>query len=283
VVSVAVITRDRDLYQQLSRAFPGRIELFARLGEVPRDRCYSSYVVDLEAGDFGRWDRPGVETGSQAESTFVFVVDRIAPLADLGVLPPRSVVFEKTKGLVPRLRDFLISPAKDGDPDKRFRSVGYAETTRTLSFTFLSGRSVAVGLADFEASDGSAVSRMSLSPDGSAVVVEQESGNTFALPWDAVLRHADPDSLCQKPPLQAGERERAVIIGQKVRDERRTRRWTLADLSARTEIKVPNLCRLEKGKHLPSLETLERVADALGMSVAALVAKGAHLRPESGV
>jgi transcriptional regulator with XRE-family HTH domain len=34
----------------------------------------------------------------------------------------------------------------------------------------------------------------------------------------------------------------------------------------------PNLSRLESGKHVPSLETLERVAGALGVRVADLVA-----------
>ena len=35
---------------------------------------------------------------------------------------------------------------------------------------------------------------------------------------------------------------------------------------------VPNLSRLETGTHVPSLETLERVAAALGVRVADLVA-----------
>ena len=42
-------------------------------------------------------------------------------------------------------------------------------------------------------------------------------------------------------------------------------------MSGLTGLKVPNLSRLENGRHLPSLETLEKVADAFGMPVAALV------------
>ena len=37
-------------------------------------------------------------------------------------------------------------------------------------------------------------------------------------------------------------------------------------------MKRPNLSRLEHGQHLPSLETLERVAAALAVPVAELVA-----------
>ena len=37
-------------------------------------------------------------------------------------------------------------------------------------------------------------------------------------------------------------------------------------------MKRPNLSRLEHGRNQPSLETLERIAESLGMAVAELVA-----------
>ena len=42
------------------------------------------------------------------------------------------------------------------------------------------------------------------------------------------------------------------------------------ELAHRTGLQAPNLSRLESGKHMPSMETLERVAEALDMRMADL-------------
>lgn len=41
---------------------------------------------------------------------------------------------------------------------------------------------------------------------------------------------------------------------------------------SRINVERPNLSRLEHAKHVPSLDTLERIADAPGVPVVALVA-----------
>ncbi len=71
---------------------------------------------------------------------------------------------------------------------------------------------------------------------------------------------------------QQSDAKRAKRIGQRVRAAREDLNWTLDFLAERTGIQAPNLSRLESGKHLPSLPTLERVADALGISIAELLA-----------
>jgi DNA-binding XRE family transcriptional regulator len=109
--------------------------------------------------------------------------------------------------------------------------------------------------------------------DGYAAVLQQESGNHLEVPWDLVLYHAEPRypfyRLGAMAPAVAADRQE---IGNQVHLERLARNWTLADLSARTGIKIPNLSRLEKGKHMPSLETLEKVAGAFGLPVVELMA-----------
>jgi transcriptional regulator with XRE-family HTH domain len=47
---------------------------------------------------------------------------------------------------------------------------------------------------------------------------------------------------------------------------------TQTELAERTGIKRPNIARIEAGKHRPSLDTLEKIAEALNLTVAALVA-----------
>lgn len=161
--------------------------------------------------------------------------------------------------------------------DIHISDVAYVDGMATLVVKFVDGRVYAVSLAELEGADAGRVTGVSVGSDGYAATVEQESGNRFEVPWDVVLYHAEPGYPFYKHSVAAREAEngadgdRPKKIGERVRAERALRRWTLADLSARTGIKVPNLSRLENGRHLPSLETLERVAEAFGVPVAALV------------
>ena len=166
--------------------------------------------------------------------------------------------------------------------DNRIADVAYVDGMATLVVRFVDGRVYAVSLADLEGADTSSVTRVSLGSDGYAVAVEQESGNRFEVPWDVVLYHAEPEYPFYKhgDAMRGSGRDdqrRPREIGERVRAERAIRHWTLADLSVRTGIKVPNLSRLERGRHLPSLDTLERIAGAFGVSVATLVVTGSAM------
>jgi DNA-binding XRE family transcriptional regulator len=159
----------------------------------------------------------------------------------------------------------------------RLVDVEYVGKMEAVVFRFVDGRIFGVPLKEFEGIDGTPITRVSLICDGDMALFEQFSGNRLEVPWDVVLYHADPTYPYREPEPgspEGSERRRAdQAIGERVRRERRARKWTLADLSSRTGIKVPNLSRLEKGKHSPSLETLEKVADAFGVPVAALIAQ----------
>ena len=85
-----------------------------------------------------------------------------------------------------------------------------------------------------------------------------------------MLHHAEPDYAFFRRPGPA--ESTGAVIGERIRAERLKRSWTLDRMSKLTGLKVPNLSRLESGRHLPSLETLEKVADAFDVPVAALVA-----------
>jgi transcriptional regulator with XRE-family HTH domain len=49
---------------------------------------------------------------------------------------------------------------------------------------------------------------------------------------------------------------------------------TITALAQTSGMERPNLSRLEHGKHVPSLDTLERIAKALRVSVVELIAAG---------
>lgn len=69
------------------------------------------------------------------------------------------------------------------------------------------------------------------------------------------------------------EKSLAKLIGENVRSVRLAAGLTQDDVRKKTGIAVPHLSRLETGSHLPSLATVLRVANALGVGICQLVEK----------
>ena len=69
------------------------------------------------------------------------------------------------------------------------------------------------------------------------------------------------------------EQDSAQRIGQKIRQLRIAKGYSIEALAQKAGMKRPNLSRLESGKHQPSLETLEHLAEALDVTVAEILTK----------
>jgi transcriptional regulator with XRE-family HTH domain len=63
----------------------------------------------------------------------------------------------------------------------------------------------------------------------------------------------------------------ASTLGSRVRSRRQRLGWTLKDLADKTDLSVPYLSDIERGNVNPTLETLTTLADALDMTLGALV------------
>jgi DNA-binding Xre family transcriptional regulator len=184
---------------------------------------------------------------------------------------------------VRRLRDTKVPPEIDTPGWEAWHAatqladVEYVGKMQCVVFRFADGRIFGLSLDQIEGLDPTPITRISIVYDNDVAAIEQFSGNRVEIPWDVVLYRADPTYPWRAPePGSAQElesRQLDAAIGARVRQERQKRNLTLADLSAKTGIKIPNLSRLERGKHTPSLDTLEKVAVALGLPVAALVAR----------
>jgi Predicted transcription factor, homolog of eukaryotic MBF1 len=59
----------------------------------------------------------------------------------------------------------------------------------------------------------------------------------------------------------------AIHIAERVREERELAGMSQDDLSAYTGIKRPNVARIERGNHMPTLYTLEIIAMTLAVPV----------------
>jgi len=57
------------------------------------------------------------------------------------------------------------------------------------------------------------------------------------------------------------------IIGQRIRRERKKQQLTLQKLSNKSGLAISSLCDIEKGRFTPSLESLYKIAGALGVKI----------------
>lgn len=89
-------------------------------------------------------------------------------------------------------------------------------------------------------------------------------------PYAALLQ---PKAQRQAQPRQrrAAPNGRGEEIGQRIREARRAIGLTQLELATATGIRRPNVARLERGGNTPTIETLQRVASALGVPLTALV------------
>ena len=169
----------------------------------------------------------------------------------------------------------ILRAMLDPHAARTLREVRYQPKEDTFFVAFRNGKTYALSRKVIEADDGSAVvGQPRVVDDGDAFVVRLASGARYDVAADFVLYHHEPSYPYHKdrPDQQAREAHRGERIGRRVRDARARSGLTLEALAERTGMHASNVSRLESGKHTPSLETLERVAAALGVRVADLVA-----------
>jgi DNA-binding XRE family transcriptional regulator len=122
-----------------------------------------------------------------------------------------------------------------------------------------------LGVAD----DGSEVSQILLAEDARAAQIEFASGQRFSVSAAQVAdrvpaAHGNGASAAGDVPASLGDVD-GVRLGQRLRALRLAAGLTQAELARRTGIHRPNIARVEAGRHTPSLETLARLAAAIGV------------------
>jgi DNA-binding XRE family transcriptional regulator len=108
--------------------------------------------------------------------------------------------------------------------------------------------------------DGSEIISISIDPSASKATLHLKSGATCQL--TAETAHAAFG-------MGDGYGDIAIDgekLGARLRELRLAAGLTQAELARRTGIHRPNIARVEAGRHTPSLETLARIANAIGVS-----------------
>jgi DNA-binding XRE family transcriptional regulator len=108
--------------------------------------------------------------------------------------------------------------------------------------------------------DGSEITSITIDPSATRALLQLESGGTCQLTIASVQASASSTNG-QGDIAIDGER-----LGARLRELRLEAGLTQAELARRTGIHRPNIARVEAGRHTPSLETLARIANAIGVS-----------------
>jgi len=157
------------------------------------------------------------------------------------------------------------------DMDKRFEKIDYIQEEKVFSSTFKNGKVYFLKRADITEDDGSKIKNTVIDKDSYYFTVYLESGKEYSIPWDFVLSKCEKSYEYFKD--KTIERITPQEIGNRIKKIRKANKLTQNELAIKTGIERPNITRIELGKHYPDLETLEKISDALGISVANLVAR----------
>ncbi len=112
--------------------------------------------------------------------------------------------------------------------------------------------------------DGSDVEAIELAADAHSAEVVLKSGKRLSV-TAADLQREQSEGLAEAhAPASMGDVD-GVRLGQRLRSLRLSAGLTQAELARRTGIHRPNIARVEAGRHTPSLETLARLAAAIGV------------------
>lgn len=85
------------------------------------------------------------------------------------------------------------------------------------------------------------------------------------------------------PNTTAGEAALAFRLAKNIASRRKALELTQAQLAERLGVDTETLSRFERGKHVPSLATLERLANVLGATVGELLSETAKVPDEDAL
>ncbi len=154
----------------------------------------------------------------------------------------------------------------DGVENKRFEYVTVAPNGKDILAVLGNGDSVLLSRPLDENDDLSEVTKIELNASSSAAKIDLKGGKSLQLD----IRRALPQRRAtDSGNLRAGKPSKQYLkgseLGARLKQLRLAAGLTQAELARRTGIHRPNIARVEAGRHTPSLETLAKIAEAMGV------------------
>lgn len=273
-LKVCLVTNRRSLFEALRSSMGnGALQIRHKLADLAIEHDCGLFVVDTAVNDMHIWPAPLLANPEVYSKPWLFLVSKVSDTSRLELLPSNARFLNRRHV---KAEDILSFIKKQTDPElgKRIGDVHYLDNVNSFFVRMENGKSYILPVSDLPEADFSRVIRWSKARNHSYFSVTQESGNRFEVPWDDILFHCEPEYRYYK-----GKQSQSAIgdnvnrIGLAVRRLRETKGYSIQELAQKTGMKRPNLSRLEHGKHQPSLETLERLAAALEVPVAEIIAR----------
>jgi DNA-binding XRE family transcriptional regulator len=158
----------------------------------------------------------------------------------------------------------------DATRPRRFEYLTVSPRANELLALLGDGTVVLVPRPVAEDDDGSEVSSIELGADAQTATLKLGSGHALTLRAGAVC-DSNKDGGDHADHFGNGNGANGVgavdgaRLGARLRELRLAAGLTQAELARRTGIHRPNIARVEAGRHTPSLETLARLASAIGV------------------
>jgi DNA-binding XRE family transcriptional regulator len=201
----------------------------------------------------------------------------VVALPDDGFASIEDVLAELCRGLVARAGDPSrmatgLARRCDVGRESRFEYLSVSPRGTELLAILGDGTTALLSRPVGESDDGSDIANIRLADDARSAEVELGSGARFTV---------DASELTPARPSQNGHASAlpatlgdvdGVRLGQRLRQLRLSAGLTQAELARRTGIHRPNIARVEAGRHTPSLETLARLAAAIGVPTTRVLA-----------
>jgi DNA-binding XRE family transcriptional regulator len=163
--------------------------------------------------------------------------------------------------------------ARRGDRERgrRFEYLAVSPRPDELLAILADGTTALLPRPVSDADDGSEVASISLGHGAETATLLLANGAELSLRATAIGAAFASNRPSTPPTNGNGHGHAAVAIdgvrlGARLRELRVAAGLTQAELARRTGIHRPNIARVEAGRHTPSLETLARLASAIGVS-----------------
>ncbi|MFH1996466.1 MAG: helix-turn-helix transcriptional regulator [Candidatus Omnitrophota bacterium] len=176
---------------------------------------------------------------------------------------------EEAEYMLEDLNDIL-----DLDMDKKLAKVEYLEKEKVFACTFKNMKTYFLKrdeIREATEDDASKIMHCAIDKDGYHFTVFLESEGKYIIPWDFILHMCEERYGYFKNKQVDGISSEE--IGKRIKNERNLKKLRQEDLAKKTGIQRANIARIESGKHYSSIETLEKISEALNVPVAKLLAK----------
>ncbi len=166
-----------------------------------------------------------------------------------------------------------LSRGCDENSSQRFEFVTVSPRPDEILVILGNATSILIRRPVAQNDDGSEVLSISLTEDATTATLSLASGNEISLMASSITTHQPQlDGETRTDTTNARKVKENPKLGARLKSLRQAAGLTQAELARRTGIHRPNIARVEAGRHTPSLDTLTRLAAAIGVTTTTIFA-----------